>query len=139
MKTQDLEKKFIITFDQEEGVDAGGITKEWFLLLSKEIFNADYALFVRGQKGLTFQPDPNSCVNAEHLGYFNFAGRIIGKALYDGFLTNCYFTSSFYKQILEQPLNLFDIRGIDSEYFDNLKWVLENKIDGLLHQEFRLF
>jgi len=107
--------------------------------LSKEIFNADYGLFVTGPKGVVaFQPAPTSAVNAEHLNYFNFAGRVIGKALYDGFLTNSYFTSSFYKQILDHPLKLSDMRDLDSEYYHNLKWILENDIDGKLCQQFRL-
>lgn len=72
MTSEDLQKKFLISFDQEEGVDAGGITKEWFLLLSSEIFNQNYALFVRGPKGITFQPNPDSGVNTEHLSYFRF-------------------------------------------------------------------
>ena len=136
LSTSDLQKKFLISFDQEEGIDAGGITKEWFLLLSKEIFNANYALFIQGPKGINFQPDANSHINAEHLNYLKFAGRIIGKALFEGYLTNCYFTRSFYKQILGQKLKMKDIQDIDPEFYENLKWILDNKIEGMLFQEF---
>lgn len=127
----------MISFDQEEGLDGGGITKEWYLLLSKEIFNSDYGLFVTGPKGVAYQPNPNSAINSEHLNYFKFAGRVIAKALFDGFLTNSYFTNSFYKQILNHPLKLSDMRDFDSEYYHNLKWILENEINGNLNQQFR--
>lgn len=136
MTLTDIQRRFIIAFDQEEGIDAGGLTKEWFLLISKEIFNPDYALFIRGAKGVNFQPNPASEVNKEHLNYFHFAGQIIGKAIFDGYLTNCYFTRSFYKQILGHELEFTDIKDIDPDYYENLKWILENEIGDVLHQQF---
>jgi E3 ubiquitin-protein ligase HECTD2 len=38
----DFKKKLRIEFIGEMGVDAGGLTKEWFLLLVRELFNPDY-------------------------------------------------------------------------------------------------
>ncbi len=46
--------KLNIEFSGEEGMDAGGLTREWFLLLSKEIFNPNYALFIPNANGNTF-------------------------------------------------------------------------------------
>ena len=63
--------------------------------------------------------------------YFKFVGRIIGKALHDGYMLDCFFTRSFYKHILGQPLTLYDFEDIDPEYFKNLKWILENDISSL--------
>jgi E3 ubiquitin-protein ligase HUWE1 len=34
-----------VNFSGEEGVDAGGLVREWFGILAKEIFNPNYALF----------------------------------------------------------------------------------------------
>lgn len=50
--------------------------------------------------GTTFQPNSNSSVNPDHLNYFQFAGHILGLALYHRQLVNIYFTRSFYKHIL---------------------------------------
>jgi E3 ubiquitin-protein ligase HUWE1 len=38
-----------------------------------------------------------SSVNPDHLSFFKFVGRVIGKAVYDGRLLDAYFTRSFYK------------------------------------------
>jgi E3 ubiquitin-protein ligase HUWE1 len=46
-----LRGKLHVEFDGEEGVDAGGVTREWFLMLSKEIFNPNYALFTPSLNG----------------------------------------------------------------------------------------
>ena len=70
----------------EEGLDAGGLTREWFLLLSKvyinikqEIFNPNYALFMPSASNVTFQPSPHSKINPDHLRFFKFVGRFIAK------------------------------------------------------------
>ena len=65
----------------EPGYDAGGLRREWFLLVSREIFNQDYALFEKSSSGNTYQPNPKSYINPDHLNYFKFIGRFIGKAL----------------------------------------------------------
>lgn len=39
---EDIKKKLKIVFKGEEGVDAGGLRKEWFLLLVRELFNPDH-------------------------------------------------------------------------------------------------
>ena len=47
------------------------------------------------------------CVQARgtnHLDFFRFVGRVVGKALHDGQTIDAYFTRSFYKHCLGQPL-----------------------------------
>jgi E3 ubiquitin-protein ligase HECTD2 len=41
---EDIKKGLKITFRGEEGVDAGGLRKEWFLLLVREVFNPDHGM-----------------------------------------------------------------------------------------------
>ena len=89
-----------ITFQDEEGVDAGGLSREFFAILAKEMFNPNYALFMSTEDGCTFQPNPNSNINLDHLRYFRFVGRIVGKAVVDGFLLDAHFTRSLYKHML---------------------------------------
>ena len=74
-----LKGKLQIEFTGEEGNDAGGLTREWFLSLSKEIFNPNYALFQTSATGETFQPNPHSAVNPDHIRYFKFIGIVVGK------------------------------------------------------------
>ena len=79
MKPEELKQKFIIEFDGEEGIDAGGLIREWFVILSKAVFNPDYLLFKPSSSGNTYQPNPASYLNEPHLQYFKFVGRIVGK------------------------------------------------------------
>lgn len=72
-----------VEFADEQGIDEGGLTKEWFILISQEIFNPDRALFIQSNAGTTYYPNPNSSVQPEYISLFKFIGRIVGKALYD--------------------------------------------------------
>lgn len=96
----ELRGRLHVTFANEEGVDAGGLSREFFGILAKEMFNPNYALFTSTEDGCTFQPNQHSTINPDHLDYFRFVGRIVGKAVADGFLLDAHFTRSLYKHML---------------------------------------
>jgi hypothetical protein len=120
-----------VKFHGEEGVDAGGVTREWFSVLSRAMFNPDYVLFKTsaGDK-ITYQPNRLSFVNPDHLSYFRFIGRVIAKAINDNRLLDCYFTRAFYKQILGRPLDLSDLEAVDPDFYKSMHWVLDNDISN---------
>lgn len=120
-----------ITFRDEQGVDAGGLSREFFGILAKEIFNPNYALFTSTEDGSTFQPNPNSSINPDHLSYFRFVGRIVGKAVLDGYLLDAHFTRSLYKHMLGIKPTHHDMEAIDPDYYKNLKTILEYNLGDL--------
>ncbi|KAI9021182.1 hypothetical protein DFJ74DRAFT_607013, partial [Hyaloraphidium curvatum] len=125
--------KLSVRFYDEEGVDAGGVTREWFSALARQMFNPDYALFKPSAADkVTYQPNLSSWINPDHLSYFKFVGRVIGKAIYDGRLLDCYFTRSFYKHILGIPVDYRDVEAVDPEYYKSLEWILKNDITDVL-------
>lgn len=129
--------KLNVRFWNEEGIDAGGVTREWFSILARAMFNPDYALFAPcAADRTTYQPNRASAINPDHLAFFKFVGRVIGKAIYDGRLLDAYFTRSFYKHILGKPVDYRDIESIDPEYFKSLDWMLENDITDILDLTF---
>lgn len=42
---EEIKKGLRIEFKGEEGIDAGGLRKEWFLLLVREVFNPDHGMY----------------------------------------------------------------------------------------------
>lgn len=68
---------------------------------------------------VTYMINKASYINPEHLDYFKFVGRIIGKALYDNKLLDCYFTRAFYKHILNVPIRYQDIESEDPAFFNS--------------------
>jgi E3 ubiquitin-protein ligase HUWE1 len=129
--------KLSIRFHGEEGVDAGGVTREWFQVISRQMFNADYALFVPvASDRTTFHPNRLSSINPEHLMFFKFIGRIIGKALYEGRVLDCHFSRAVYKQIMGKVVNLKDMETLDLEYYKSLEWMLNNDITDIITETF---
>ena len=115
----------------EEGVDAGGVSREFYGSLAKEMFNANYALFVAARDGCTFSPNINSYINGDHLEYFKFVGRIVGKAISDGYLMDAHFTRSFYKHMLGEKVDHHDMEAVDPDYYKNLKSILNFDLEDL--------
>ena len=129
--------KLSIRFHGEEGVDAGGVTREWFQVLSRQMFNPDYALFTPvAADRTTFHPNRLSAVNPEHFMFFKFIGRIIGKALYEGRVLDCHFSRAVYKRILRKPLSVKDMETLDLDYYKSLVWMLENDITDIITETF---
>jgi E3 ubiquitin-protein ligase HUWE1 len=135
---QDLKGRLNVQFQGEEGIDAGGLTREWYQLLSRVIFDKGALLFTTVGNDATFQPNPNSVYQTEHLSYFKFVGRMVAKALFDGQLLDVYFTRSFYKHILGVKVTYHDIEAVDRDYYKNLKWLLENDVSDILDLTFSM-
>jgi len=107
---------------------------------SLQLFNPDNALFVQSAEGAALQPNPHSHINADHLSYFHFAGRVIGAAiiitpsrpirllpsnmrllcagmaLFHEEVVEVSFTRGFYKHLLGHPLELDDLLSLDPEF-----------------------
>jgi len=62
---------------------------------------------------------------------FKFVGRIIGKALNDGQLLDCYFVKALYKMMLGQSLELSDLQDFDEQLYRSLIYMLENDAEIL--------
>lgn len=129
--------KLNIRFHGEEGVDAGGVTREWFQVLARGMFNPDYALFIPvASDRTTFHPNRLSGVNQEHLMFFKFIGRVIGKALYEGRVLDCHFSRAVYKRILSKSVSIKDMETLDLDYYKSLLWMLENDITDIITENF---
>ncbi|CAH8599839.1 unnamed protein product [Schistosoma guineensis] len=71
LKPHELRCRLFISFTGEEGLDYGGLSREWFFKLSTELLNPMYCLFeYAGGNNYALQINPASSVNPEHLEYF---------------------------------------------------------------------
>ncbi|CAH1154742.1 unnamed protein product [Phaedon cochleariae] len=137
MRPKDMRKRLMVKFRGEEGLDYGGVAREWLHLLSMEMLNPQYGLFQYSRDDhYTLQINPDSSINPEHLSYFHFVGRVLGVAVFHNHQLEGGFTLPFYKQLLNKPITLQDIEGVDPELHRSLTWMLENDIDGVLDTTF---
>ncbi|KAI5864216.1 hypothetical protein GGS23DRAFT_563384 [Durotheca rogersii] len=78
--SEDIKKGLRIEFQGEEGVDGGGLRKEWFLLLVREIFNPDHGLFVYDEDSHFCYFNSNTFETSDQ---FFLVGVLLGLAIYN--------------------------------------------------------
>lgn len=134
---QDLKQRLMIKFEGEEGLDYGGVSREYFFLLSHEMFNPFYGLFeYSAHDNYTLQINPHSSINPEHLNYFKFIGRVLGLAVFHRRFLDAFFIGAFYKMILGKKVVVEDMEGVDATFHRNLEWMLDNDITDVLDLTF---
>ncbi|XP_072041888.1 LOW QUALITY PROTEIN: probable E3 ubiquitin-protein ligase HECTD2 [Amphiura filiformis] len=109
-KKHDLKKKLRVTFNGEPGLDMGGLTKEWFLLLVRKIFREEYGMFVynKGARCFWFNPGCVEC-NQE----FNLVGVLMGLAMYNGTILDIRFPPCTYKKLLSPAVVPYNNPGAE--------------------------
>ncbi|KPV75697.1 uncharacterized protein RHOBADRAFT_35425 [Rhodotorula graminis WP1] len=134
---EDLRKRLMVSFQGEEGVDFGGVSREFFFMLSHEIFNPSYCLFEPTEKtSYTLQVNPNSSINEDHLSYFQFVGRCVGLAIFHRRFLDVHFSTAIYKTCLGRTIGLEDMAVIDQQMHQSLTWMSENDITDVIELDF---
>ncbi|KAM7365492.1 hypothetical protein PAMP_016412 [Pampus punctatissimus] len=131
---KDLQRsKLYVSFVGEEG----GPSREFFFLVSRELFNPYYGLFeYSANDTYTVQISPMSAFVDNHHEWFRFSGRILGLALIHQYLLDAFFTRPFYKGLLRIPCDLSDLEYLDEEFHQSLQWMKDNDIEDMLDLTF---
>jgi len=123
LSRKDLHKLWRFEFVSEMGVDAGGLAREWFQLVTEKIFDPNLGLWQSSsanQMCMEVNPASEYCCE-DHLIYYRFLGRVMGKALFDRQLVAGHMVGYIYKHILGWPVTFGDLAMVDDEYYNNLK------------------
>ncbi|KYQ92994.1 putative E3 ubiquitin-protein ligase [Tieghemostelium lacteum] len=128
--TQQLVQNISIKFIGEEGVDMGGLKKEWFSLVFKQLFDPLYGLFVLNTN-YSLSISPTSHLQPDHLAYFLFGGKMVARSVIEGVHLDHTFSRTIYKLILGKPPCLDDLIYVDPAFHKSLLWILENSVDEM--------
>ena len=140
VKPFQLRRKLHVSFEGEEGIDYGGVAREWFFLLSREVLNPMWCLFqYANETNYALQINPQSSVNPDHLKYFRFIGRFIALALFQNKFIDSGFTLPFYKRILNKPMTTKDLEAVEPEIYSSLKWIQETNLNELDAEELGIY
>jgi hypothetical protein len=121
-------KQLKVKFVGEQGVDEGGVKKEFFLLVIRQLFDPDYGMFTYSDKTRFFWFNP---LSFEPKIKFELIGIILGLAFFNNVILDIKFPSVIYKKILGLETTLNDLREIDPELFNNLNYLLTTKETNL--------
>ena len=128
MSRDDMRKIWRFEFMGETGVDAGGLAREFFQLVTEQIFDPDIGLWLPGtnnQMAMRINPASKFCCPEDHIVYFRFLGRVMGKALFDRQLVSGHMARHLYKHILGWPITFDDLSLVDEVYHEQLKKITE--------------
>mmetsp|Transcript_27729 Transcript_27729/g.42441 ORF Transcript_27729/g.42441 Transcript_27729/m.42441 type:complete len:755 (+) Transcript_27729:242-2506(+) len=124
LSRMDMRKKWGIEFCGEPGIDAGGVTREFFELVSDQILDPDFGLFHSSQTNqqcMTINPASKISCLEDYLIYYRFFGRILGKALFDRQLIKGHLEKYIYKHLLGWPITFEDLKEQDEDYYSSCK------------------
>ncbi|EEC03345.1 ubiquitin-transferase, putative [Ixodes scapularis] len=83
----------------EAGIDQDGVFKEFLEETIKRVFDPSLNLF-RATSEQRLYPSPTSYIHENHLSLFEFVGKMLGKAVYEGIVVDVPFASFFLSQLL---------------------------------------
>ncbi|KAI3735154.1 hypothetical protein L6452_14642 [Arctium lappa] len=120
-----LRGELIMEFKDEEATGRG-VLREWFFLLSQEIFNPKTGLFVAcpNDPRRSF-PNPSSNVDRLHVEYYRLAGRVIALALMNKIQVGIVFDRSFFLQLAGKNVSLEDIKDADPLLYSSCRQILD--------------
>ncbi|KAK7086788.1 Ubiquitin-protein ligase E3A [Halocaridina rubra] len=124
----DLKKQLVVEFEGEQGIDEGGVSKEFFQLIVEQIFNPDYAMFSLNNETQTFWFNPN-CFESD--AQFTLVGIVLGLAIYNNVILDVHFPPVMYKKLCSKPGSFHDLRDWNTTLYRSLVELLEYKGDDM--------
>ncbi|XP_002985532.2 probable E3 ubiquitin-protein ligase HERC4 [Selaginella moellendorffii] len=117
----ELKKPLMVIFEGESGVDQGGVTKEFFQLLVRDLFNVGYGMFTYSEESRYFWFNSNSIETDLE---FQLVGIILGLAIYNGVILDVHFPLVVYKKLLGIDPRLQDLRDLQPQVYRSLNSLL---------------
>ncbi|XP_023163866.1 apoptosis-resistant E3 ubiquitin protein ligase 1 isoform X4 [Drosophila hydei] len=130
---------FEVTFQGEQGIDWGGLRREWFELVCSALFDSRSGLFCtfHDKHQALVHPNPTRPAHLK-LKYFEFAGKMVGKCLFESALGGSYrqlvrarFSRSFLAQLIGLRVHYKYFEQDDPDlYLSKIKYILDTDLDG---------
>ncbi|XP_059144171.1 apoptosis-resistant E3 ubiquitin protein ligase 1-like [Physella acuta] len=139
LSVNDWCRRFEISFIGEQGLDWGGLSREWFELLGKELFDPNcsqlFTRFTDNPQGLV-HPNPKRPPDKK-VKLYEFAGKIVGKCLIESAakrtqLVKAKFTRSFLAQLIGLRVTYKHFETDDPEFFTTkISYIENNDVDDM--------
>jgi len=114
---KDLKKQLMVEFDSEQGIDEGGLSKEFFQLIVEEMFNPDYGMFIHDSESHTFWFNPTSF---EVEAQFTIIGIVLGLAIYNNVILDLHLPSVIYRKLSGKKGTYQDLKDFRPSVYQGL-------------------
>jgi len=109
---EDYKKQLRVHFIGEEAVDEGGVKKEFFQLIVREIFDEKYGMFIHDHETHSYWFNGS---NLESMEDYELIGKILGIAIYNGVILDVHFPFVVYKKLMEIRPTFEDLKEAHPE------------------------
>ena len=99
---EEIKKGLRIEFIGEEGLDSGGLRKEWFLLLVRDIFDPEHGLFVYDEDSHYCYFNPHTFETSDQ---FFLVGVLLGLAIYNSTILDVALPPFAFRKLLASAPN----------------------------------
>ncbi|XP_038055460.1 ubiquitin-protein ligase E3A-like [Patiria miniata] len=118
----DLKKQLYVEFEGEQGVDEGGVSKEFFQLVVEDIFNPDIGMFTYNEGTKFYWFNPTSFENDRQ---FTLIGIVLGLAIYNNIILDIQFPMVVYRKLMGRKATFEDLEPIQPVLYNSFKCLLE--------------
>lgn len=118
----------------EEGVDEGGVQKEFFQLIVREIFDSKYGMFTFNEESRLCWFTPNPVLDDINIREYKLVGLLLGLAVYNSVILDLHFPLALYKKIMDVDIGLADLKQLDPVNGSQERTYLSKKIFKILLQ-----
>uniref|UniRef100_A0A3Q1B6R8 Ubiquitin-protein ligase E3A n=1 Tax=Amphiprion ocellaris TaxID=80972 RepID=A0A3Q1B6R8_AMPOC len=118
----DLKKQLFVEFEGEQGVDEGGVSKEFFQLVLEEIFNPDIGMFTYDDETKLFWFNSSSLENEAQ---YTLIGIVLGLAIYNNCILDVHFPMVVYRKLMGKKGTYLDLSDSHPVLYQSLKGLLE--------------
>ena len=129
--SKNLQSELKVKFVGEQGVDQGGVRKEFFILVIRQIFDPNYGMFNYNTKTRLYWFNHFSF---EAKIKYELIGTIFGLAIYNNTILDVKLPICIYKKLLGIKPTFEDLKECDNELYKNLNYIL-NQDNPKLEEE----
>lgn len=127
-KNVDYKKPLKVIFVGEEAVDAGGLRKEFFLLIMRELLDPKYGMFrFYEESRLIWFSDQTF----EDSDLFHLIGVVCGLAIYNFTIVDLHFPLALYKKLLKKKPSLDDLKELMPDVGRSIQQLLDYSEDDI--------
>ncbi|CAF2034825.1 unnamed protein product [Rotaria magnacalcarata] len=119
---EELKKQLFVEFEGEQGHDEGGLSKEFFQLITEQIFSPEYAMFMTNEETrcLWFNPSAAEDLDRE----YTLIGMLFGLAIYNSIILDIRFPPILYRKLLGKFGTFEDLETSHPTSYKSLKSLL---------------
>jgi hypothetical protein len=134
---KEFRKELKVLFDGEDGIDAGGVRKEYYMLMMKQLLDPGYAMFKYFEESRMIWFHPDGLVDEPE---YEMIGLLTGIAIYNDIVVDLPMPSALFKKLKNENVTLKDLALLQPALANGLQQLLDfdGDVEGVFQFTFEI-